>query len=132
MVFSEINQVCVRDVRLVHLVENISSSLKIPILAKIKVEKMYTGDKLSVKATWACWLFTLSSLVLTYFAGFDSLHEHWDEVTSEISSHALGGIGGNECTWKDGDPVLYHMRTKLGVNYEGDHWFHIAENFMTQ
>lgn len=92
---------------------------------------MYTGDKLSVKASWACWIFTLASLVLTYYAGFDSLHEHWDEMTSEISSHALGGIGGSECAWSDGDPVLYHMSTKLGVNYEGDHWFHIAENFMT-
>lgn len=27
---------------------------------------------------------------------------------------------------------LYSLRTKLGVTYDGSHWFHIAENFMTQ
>lgn len=93
---------------------------------------MYTGDKISVKASSACMGFVIFALLLTYYAGFDSFHEQWDEVTSEISTHALGGIGGSECEWKAGDPVLYHMNTKLGVNYGGDHWFHVAENFMTQ
>lgn len=36
-----------------------------------------------------------------------------------------------DCEWNEGDPVIYRLNTKLGVNYEGDHWFHVAENFMT-
>jgi hypothetical protein len=29
-------------------------------------------------------------------------------------------------------PVMYNLHTKLGVSYSGDHWFHMAENFMAQ
>lgn len=36
-----------------------------------------------------------------------------------------------QCDWKNG-PVLYNLRTKMGVNYDAGHWFHMAENFMTQ
>lgn len=36
------------------------------------------------------------------------------------------------CTWSPGDPTLYYLRTKLGVNYDASHWFHMSENFMTQ
>ena len=28
--------------------------------------------------------------------------------------------------------ALFQLRTKLGVNYDAGHWFHIAENFMVQ
>ena len=33
---------------------------------------------------------------------------------------------------KSDDKSLYNLNTKLGVTYDGSHWFHIAENFMTQ
>jgi hypothetical protein len=36
------------------------------------------------------------------------------------------------CQWSEGDPLLFNLRTKLGVTYDGGHWFHMAENFMTQ
>ncbi len=29
-------------------------------------------------------------------------------------------------------PVLYNLKTALGVTYDGGHWFHVAENFMAQ
>lgn len=29
-------------------------------------------------------------------------------------------------------PVIFKLRTKLGVNYDAGHWFHMSENFMTQ
>ena len=29
-------------------------------------------------------------------------------------------------------PVIYNLKTELGVTYQGSHWFHMAENFMTQ
>jgi hypothetical protein len=28
------------------------------------------------------------------------------------------------------DPVLFHLKTELGVSYKASHWFHMAENFM--
>ena len=31
-----------------------------------------------------------------------------------------------------GIPHAFLLRTKSGVNYEGGHWFHIAENFMAR
>lgn len=34
------------------------------------------------------------------------------------------------CRWSPGGPVVVHLRTKMGVNYDGGHWFHMAENFM--
>lgn len=38
----------------------------------------------------------------------------------------------HRCQWKEGDPVVYHLKTKMGVNYDAGHWFHMAENFMVQ
>lgn len=36
------------------------------------------------------------------------------------------------CEWDvNNDPVIYKLKTKMGVNYEADHWFHMSENFMT-
>lgn len=35
------------------------------------------------------------------------------------------------CPPSKSNPVLFNMRTKLGVSYSASHWFHIAENFMT-
>jgi hypothetical protein len=36
------------------------------------------------------------------------------------------------CLWdKNKDPVIYKLKTKMGVNYKADHWFHMSENFMT-
>lgn len=37
-----------------------------------------------------------------------------------------------QCTWEEGMPVMYQLKTKLGVNYESGHWFHMAENLMVQ
>jgi hypothetical protein len=45
------------------------------------------------------------------------------ENTNSISS---------QCVWKESDPVLYNMKTKMGVNYDAGHWFHMSENFMVQ
>jgi hypothetical protein len=36
------------------------------------------------------------------------------------------------CTWREGDPQLFYLKTTSGVNYDGGHWFHVAENFMVQ
>ena len=36
-----------------------------------------------------------------------------------------------KCNWQLGDPVFINLKTSLGVNYDGSHWFHMSENFMT-
>mmetsp|Transcript_4543 Transcript_4543/g.6956 ORF Transcript_4543/g.6956 Transcript_4543/m.6956 type:complete len:421 (+) Transcript_4543:126-1388(+) len=36
------------------------------------------------------------------------------------------------CNWREGDPQLFFLKTISGVNYDGGHWFHVAENFMVQ
>lgn len=36
------------------------------------------------------------------------------------------------CNWQEGDAVIYHLKTKLGVTYDAGHWFHMSENFMAQ
>lgn len=38
----------------------------------------------------------------------------------------------HECHWQEGSPVLYNIHTKLGVNYDAGHWFHMSENIMVQ
>jgi hypothetical protein len=36
------------------------------------------------------------------------------------------------CNWQSGDPILYNLRASPHVNFEGNHWFHVAENFMVE
>jgi len=36
------------------------------------------------------------------------------------------------CKWSEDMPVVFNIKTKLGVNYDAGHWFHMAENIMTQ
>jgi hypothetical protein len=51
------------------------------------------------------------------------------ENLSEVDSHSSVD---RQCNWKTGDPVVYNLKTKMGVNYDAGHWFHMSENFMTQ
>lgn len=61
-------------------------------------------------------------LYMSYFAFF----------ATEIVSETRPTTVQHRCHWKEGDPVVYHLRTKMGVNYDAGHWFHMAENFMVQ
>ena len=56
--------------------------------------------------------------------------------TSGSSSSSSSGSSSSTsplrmCEWVPGGPVFYNLHTKMGVSYEGGHWFHMAENFMT-
>ena len=90
---------------------------------------MYTGDKPSWSA-YFCAVIVIISLFVIFHLDLDHWHETFDELVGEEISTA--GSKNNACKWQAGDPSLYHLKTHLGVNYQGDHWFHIAENFMTQ
>ena len=38
-----------------------------------------------------------------------------------------------DCPWDASHGiVLFNVHTKLGVNYDAGHWFHMAENIMVQ
>ena len=60
------------------------------------------------------------------FTMFDALY--LDQILNGESDYT--GLGAARCSWEVGDPVLLNLKTKLGVNYEGSHWFHMAENLM--
>jgi hypothetical protein len=60
-------------------------------------------------------------------------YDYYYSITSyESKTGTDNAINLNNCIWNNNDPVIYNMRTKLGVGYEGGHWFHMAENFMVQ
>ena len=63
----------------------------------------------------------------------DNDYYYYYSITSyESKTGTDNAINLNNCIWNNNDPVIYNMRTKLGVGYEGGHWFHMAENFMVQ
>lgn len=49
-----------------------------------------------------------------------------------IASSDPNGIWKYGCTADARAPVLIHVETKLGVNYNAGHWFHMSELIMTQ
>ena len=53
---------------------------------------------------------------------------YWSE--SGVSESITSG-STSRCNWKLGDPVFMNIKTSLGVNYDGGHWFHMSENLMT-
>lgn len=74
------------------------------------------------------WLAAANAGTASSFSIFDSIFG--DEPTSAAISHGFGV--NKDCNWLPGGPVIYNMKTKLGVNYDAGHWFHMAENFMVQ
>ena len=55
-------------------------------------------------------------------------------INTEETSKSLiqSQSSSTSCTFGSDGPVLFNLRTKMGVNYDAGHWFHMAENFMTQ
>ena len=51
--------------------------------------------------------------------------------TNSGNSGSSGSNALRQCDWQEGDPLFFDLHTKLGVSYEGGHWFHMAENFLT-
>eukprot|EP01041_Mallomonas_annulata_P012370 gene12370-26022_t len=78
--------------------------------------------------SWKWMIF--SSLVCGTFLFLCVNVYYFNVATSTIINNETNLI--ENCKWKDGDPILFKIVTKSGVNYEGGHWFHIAENFMVQ
>ena len=73
--------------------------------------------------------------ILIFILGNDYGHYLLRGSSSSSTSSSIlqeDAIIENHCPWQENDPVLYNMKTKLGVSYEGGHWFHMAENFMVQ
>ena len=73
------------------------------------------------------------SITFALWAGFALYSEPFEHSqvttggsTSSNTAHVL------TCKWNPGDPVFYILKTKMHINYNGGHWFHMAENFMAE
>ena len=84
--------------------------------------------KLMCGLAWKSTLFCFLAFGAFLFLGINVYYFNF--VTKSVSSAAEDKF--ISCLWEEGDPVLLNLRTKSGVNYEGGHWFHVAENFMVQ
>lgn len=74
------------------------------------------------------WLSALGgSLILIAILWYNIFY-----VSSESDYFITKSATERHCSWKPGDPVIYNLKTKMGVNYDAGHWFHMSENFMTQ
>jgi hypothetical protein len=72
---------------------------------------------LSVVCAFLFLLFGVLTLVLTSSTAF--------VISTTEAAHLT-------CTPTERDPMLFHLKTSLGVSYKGGHWFHVAETFLTQ
>jgi hypothetical protein len=71
----------------------------------------------------------LAICVAVLLAGYLYMSFHF---TSQRAGGALHSKNGKHkaCKWEEGDPMVILLKTKMGVTYDGGHWFHMAENFM--
>jgi 3-deoxy-D-manno-octulosonic-acid transferase len=68
-----------------------------------------------------------------YFLFFNQSEANTATIVDEkyLRAHNIE-LQHNPCVWNPGDPVLYNLNTKLGINCEADHWFHMSEMFLTK
>jgi len=103
------------------------------------------GKKVTMSGRFCWWLSIIASFCgmttfLLYFAFISTT-----EVTERYGTNRISPTNSTlptcwkegistalNCPWSEGNPVLFHLKTKLGVNYDAGHWFHMAENFMVQ
>lgn len=82
----------------------------------------YLSSRLRTK--WGWWIVLAAVVVLVLFLVFNAwVIPQSFETTDRLPEH--------KCHWTPSDPIFYNIHTKLGVNYDGGHWFHMAENIMT-
>lgn len=74
-----------------------------------------------------CNVFIVLAVIIVFLYG-----ENIWGGTHALTSSAVTQTHHVTCVWKEGDPQLFHLKTTSGVHYDGGHWFHVAENFMTQ
>ena len=64
-------------------------------------------------------------------SGSSSIKSGVHSGTSGTSGSSSSSNALRQCEWQEGGPLFFDLHTKLGVSYEGGHWFHMAENFLT-
>ena len=77
------------------------------------------------------WMGIIGSFLLIFALVLVNIFMFPQKVPRQVRNSAADATD-SPCRWKDGDPELYFLKTSLGVNYEGSHWFHMAETFMVQ
>lgn len=82
-----------------------------------------------------CWWIAIygSFVVIVLLVLFNLFYLTSDKVVHQQRTES-GAVTPNSCKWAAGrsQPVIYNLKTALGVSYKGSHWFHMAENFMVQ
>ena len=77
------------------------------------------------------WIFVIVLVILSvFYLIYDTYLSSDDRYFHEqnlISSSTI-----NYCKWDTSMPVFVNVKTKLGVNYDAGHWFHMAENLMVE
>lgn len=71
-------------------------------------------------------------IALVYFNTTYSSGSASDGVLSTSAMNDPHGVWKYGCEASPNAPVLVHVETKLGVNYNAGHWFHMSELIMTQ
>eukprot|EP01039_Chlorochromonas_danica_P009398 gene9398-10381_t len=83
-----------------------------------------------LRTRWGWWLMVSAVVLFLCIVIFNVV---MIPSTFDQQSVDIGHTGGQSvrCHWTVNDPVVFNIRTKLGVNYDGGHWFHMAENILT-
>ncbi len=72
------------------------------------------------------WCLCIISIIAVLFR---NIALHGDTFITNMDT----SISGKEvCRNSHNIVALYNLKTKLGVSYDGGHWFHMAENFLTE
>lgn len=82
------------------------------------------STQVALLVTFAILFLVLNTIDGPYF---------WSDTREEIKDDMIHSVSSSStsCNWQLGDPVLLNIKTTLGVNYDGGHWFHMSENLMT-
>lgn len=74
-------------------------------------------------------IITIAIVVILYTFWMVPAETDFLELQHSFVNHFVNHY---ECSWQEGMPVYYNIHTKLGVNYDAGHWFHMSENIMVQ
>lgn len=79
------------------------------------------------------WIFfILLVMISVFYLIYDTYLSSDDVYFHQQDQHFLTQNTINLCKWDETMPVFVNIKTKLGVNYEAGHWFHMAENIMVE
>lgn len=79
-----------------------------------------------MRSKWGWWIGISALIIFLCFVIFNLI-----VIPLLDDNDVQGTIPQDKCHWTPKDPLFFNIHTKLGVNYDAGHWFHMAENIMT-